>query len=61
MVQQMDADGNGVIDYHEFINVALLNNEFLKKENLVKAFNCLDLNSNGKISIEELKFSLPNI
>ena len=47
----MDADSNGTIDYHEFINIALINNEFLKKENLVQAFSVLDLNNNGKISI----------
>ena len=35
MMQQMDANEDGFIDYHEFINVALINNEFLKKENLV--------------------------
>ena len=51
----MDKDGNGVIDYTEFITAAIDKATILNKENLRAAFELLDTDNSGMITIDELK------
>jgi calcium-dependent protein kinase len=49
-----DADGNGVIDYSEFITAAVNRDSVLGEEKLRQAFQLFDMDSGGTIVIEEL-------
>ena len=51
----MDSNRNGFIDYTEFIAGCLQSYNYLKENHLKSAFNYYDKDSNGTISIEELK------
>ncbi|KAJ9551293.1 hypothetical protein OSB04_015338 [Centaurea solstitialis] len=53
-----DADGNGCIDYNEFITAMMNFQRFHKKEHLDKAFQHFDKDKNGFISKGELKLAL---
>lgn len=51
----LDKDCNGVIDYSEFITAAVNKTLLLSQENLRKAFNMIDLDKSGYITIDELR------
>lgn len=51
----LDKDGNGVIDYTEFITGAIDKNTMLSKQNLLSAFKLIDGDNSGLITIDELK------
>ena len=51
----MDKDGNGVIDYTEFITAAIDKVAVLNKKNLTSAFQVIDADNSGMITIDELK------
>jgi len=51
----MDKDGNGVIDYQEFITAAIDKATMLNKENLTQAFHAIDIDKSGMITVDELK------
>ena len=55
MVNAMDTDGDGKIDYTEFITAAYNREMLLSKENLDIAFKMFDKDGNGQISMDELK------
>jgi Ca2+-binding EF-hand superfamily protein len=48
-------NGNGTVDYSEFLAANLQLNELLTNEKLQAAFNLFDIDQNGKITIEEIK------
>ena len=50
-----DLDGDGKIDYLEFIQSAINHKSLINKENVQIVFSIFDQNQDGKISIEELK------
>jgi len=54
-MQECDLDGDGKIDYAEFIQAAIDHKHLLNKQNLEIAFDMFDLNHDGQISIDELK------
>lgn len=56
----MDQDGNGVVDYTEFITAAIDKVAILNKKNLISAFQSIDLDNNGSITIDELKQCFDN-
>ena len=55
MMKSIDFDGNGFIEYEEFIRVALPKEKLFTEKNLKIAFDMLDLDKNGMISLDEFK------
>lgn len=55
ILKSLDTDGDGKLDYHEFIQSATNRVSMLSEENLKKAFDMLDTDGNGKVSEEELR------
>jgi calcium-dependent protein kinase len=55
ILDRVDTDGNGFIDYTEFLVAALNRKRLLSKEMLEGAFNAFDKDGSGAISSEELK------
>lgn len=56
----MDQDGNGKIDFSEFVAAAYDRSKLLNSENIKIAFNMFDIERNGKISRQELERVLGN-
>ncbi|CAE8656747.1 unnamed protein product, partial [Polarella glacialis] len=50
----VDADGSGVIDYTEFLAATLDQKDYMKEDACWQAFRVFDRDGNGKISKEEL-------
>ena len=55
LMKAMDKDGNGIIDYTEFITAAIDKTAILNKDNLKAAFQMIDTDNSGSITIDELK------
>ena len=55
MVNAMDTDGDGKIDYTEFITAAYNREMLLSQQNLQIAFKMFDQDGNGQLSMDELK------
>ena len=55
---QADVDGNGTLDYGEFVAVSIHIRKIGNDEHLHKAFSYFDKNRSGYIEIEELGDSL---
>jgi calcium-dependent protein kinase len=55
LMKSLDKDGDGSIDYTEFITGAIDKATLLNVDNLTAAFKLLDADNSGTISIEELK------
>jgi calcium-dependent protein kinase len=51
----VDTNGNGTIDYSEFLAANLKLTELLTNEKLQAAFNLFDIDQNGRITLEEIK------
>ena len=56
MIKSIDLDGNGVIDYNEFLSYTVNNEKILKNENLEFCFKAFDLDNSGKINLNEINF-----
>merc|ERR1719316_2032004 len=55
IMQDVDSDGSGVIDYTEFLAATLDHRSYIKEDVCWSAFRVFDRNGDGKISPEELK------
>ena len=55
MVNAMDTDGDGKIDYTEFITAAYNREMLLSQQNLQIAFKMFDQDGDGTLSMDELK------
>ena len=55
LVEQLDTNGDGKIDYSEFITAAVNRSRLLNAQNLEIAFKMFDQDGNGKISRDELR------
>lgn len=55
IVAAVDADGNGTIEYTEFLAATLNEDQYLQNRALLGAFCAFDKDGNGKISREELE------
>jgi calcium-dependent protein kinase len=63
IMSQADTDGNGYIDYNEFIKATISHHKIYSLSNIKKAFDLFDLDGSGKISSGEFDkiFSIGNI
>eukprot|EP00358_Blepharisma_japonicum_P004666 CAMPEP_0202947822 /NCGR_PEP_ID=MMETSP1395-20130829/12324_1 /ASSEMBLY_ACC=CAM_ASM_000871 /TAXON_ID=5961 /ORGANISM="Blepharisma japonicum, Strain Stock R1072" /LENGTH=412 /DNA_ID=CAMNT_0049649377 /DNA_START=164 /DNA_END=1402 /DNA_ORIENTATION=- len=55
IMQQVDTNQSGEIDYSEFIAATIQKSQLLSRERLEAAFKAFDLDGNGSISADELK------
>ena len=60
IMEKVDTDGSGFIDYTEFLKASLDMKKVLSIQNLEMAFSVFDTDSSGKISAEEIKRMLGN-
>jgi len=58
IMDSVDSDGSGVIDYTEFLAATLERRLYLQEDVCWCAFKVFDLNSDGKISLDELRLVL---
>ncbi|KAF0890226.1 hypothetical protein E2562_039499 [Oryza meyeriana var. granulata] len=58
LMQAADADGNGMIDYVEFVTATVHMNKMDREEHLYTAFQYFDKDSSGYITKEELEQAL---
>ena len=50
----IDVDGNGFIEYEEFLRAGLNKEKIITKENLETSFRLYDINRRGKVNAKEL-------
>ena len=55
IIQSMDFDNNGYIEYEEFIRATISKENLFTDINLKTAFDMFDLDKNGSISLSEIK------
>lgn len=60
IVEGLDIDGSGVVDYTEFMAAALDQDTYLNEDICWTAFNVFDLDGDGKITRQELRKVLDN-
>jgi len=60
ILEGVDADGSGVIDYSEFLAAALDRKQYLSEQACWTAFKVFDLDGDGRISLDELRKVLDN-
>ena len=62
MINEVDIDGNGTIDFPEFLSLmARKSKEVDTEEELIEAFKVFDCDGNGLISAAELRHVMTNI
>ena len=54
VMREIDVNKDGVIDYTEFITAAIDRVAMLNKQNLMHAFQLIDRDNSGMITIDEL-------
>ena len=54
MISSLDLDGNGVIDYNEFLTCTMNKEKILNNDNLEICFKAFDSDNSGKISLDEI-------
>lgn len=55
LMSSIDRNGDGVIDFTEFITAAIDKAVLLSKDNLEAAFSLIDKDNSGMITVDELK------
>jgi calcium-dependent protein kinase len=61
IIQKVDADQSGLIEYTEFITASQDWKKVFEKDELVKTFNTYDIGGDGNLSLSELKQLIPGI
>jgi len=54
MIKSIDLDGNGVIDYNEFLTCSMNQEKIMRNDNLKMCFDEFDTDHSGKISLDEI-------
>jgi calcium-dependent protein kinase len=54
MIKSIDLDGNGVIDYNEFLTCSMNQEKIMRNDNLKLCFDEFDTDHSGKISLDEI-------
>lgn len=60
IMEEVDTDKSGFIDYTEFIVATMTKEKLLTRKNLERSFKAFDKDNSGKITLEELKDFLGN-
>lgn len=55
LIQRVDLDGSGDIDYNEFVNGAISTEKMLSDQRLENAFKLFDANGDNQISMQEIR------
>ena len=55
LMEQMDTNGDGLVDYEEFIGAAVNREKLINDRNLKMLFETFDADGNGLITPDELK------
>ena len=55
MFKEIDIDGNGSIDYTEFVMATMNEKNMMSNEKLMQAFKMFDKDDSGTISADEIK------
>jgi calcium-dependent protein kinase len=53
-MKKIDLDGNGFVDYNEFLTATINRDKILSQKNLEMAFQTFDKDGSGKISTSEI-------
>merc|ERR1712170_203256 len=62
MINEVDADGNGTIDFPEFLSLMARKMRYTDtEEELIEAFKVFDRDGNGLISAAELRHVMTNL
>ena len=62
MINEVDDDGNQEIDFQEFLNLMARNMQDIDEEKQIsQSFKVFDVDGDGKISIEDLKFMMESL
>ncbi|KAI0275835.1 putative calmodulin [Russula aff. rugulosa BPL654] len=62
MINEVDADGNGTIDFSEFLTLMARKTRHIDSEEEMKeAFNGFDKDGNGFVSVAELRLVMTSI
>ena len=56
---KVDTDGNGGVDFQEFVTASIDHKKNINNESLRMAFDRFDINKDGTISIDEFKVIMP--
>lgn len=55
MIERVDADGSGDINYSEFVNTAMSMEKLLNDDRLEKTFRLFDRDGNNEVTVPEIK------
>ena len=58
LIEKVDADGSGDINYSEFINIAIPSEKLLSAERLEKLFKVFDKDGDNEVTVQEIKLIL---
>lgn len=61
VIQAIDANKDGKVDYDEFMTAASDRSNLLNTDNLKAAFRVLDVNGDGKITLDELQIVFAHV
>lgn len=59
IVIKCDLDGDGALDYHEFLTGAIDHKKMLTGDNLRRVFELFDTNKDGQIEVHEFQQAMP--
>lgn len=61
IIEKVDADNNGKINYTEFLMVSMNQEQLLSNDRLEAAFKMFDKNGDNEVSVDEIKSMLESV